>query len=388
MDQQLIDAVIERTRTAVGAEAKVPLHTPDFGALERNMVADCVESSFVSYVGPYTTRFADQLASYTGAAHCIPVVNGTVAISMALIGAGVGAEDEVICPALSFVATANAVRHIGAWPHFIDVSDDVLGLDARALAQQLATVCEKTPDGCRNRETGRMVKAVLPMHCFGLPLDIDAVMAVAADWGLVAVEDAAEALGSWVGDRHCGAIAPLGTLSFNGNKIITTGGGGAVLCQDDAIAARVRHLSTTAKVPHRYLYEHDEVGFNARLPALNAALGVAQMQRLDDFLARKRTLTARYQAAFAGLDGAVLMAPRAGTQANNWLVALRIKGNRAERDQLLEALNEAGIGARPVWGLLPDQPMYRGAPAGPLDAARKAEAQVINLPSSAHLVSS
>jgi perosamine synthetase len=233
-----------------------------------------------------------------------------------------------------------------------------------------------------------MVKAVLPMHCFGLPLDIDAVMAVAVDWGLIVIEDAAEALGSWIGDRHCGSIAPLGTLSFNGNKIITTGGGGAVLCQDDLIAARVQHLSTTAKVPHRYLYEHDEVGFNARLPALNAALGVAQMQRLDDFLERKRTLTTRYQAAFADLDGAVLMVPRAGTQANNWLVAIRIKGDRIGRDRLLEALNDAGIGARPVWGLLPDQPMYRNAPTSPLDAARKAEAQVINLPSSAHLVSS
>ena len=364
------------------------LHEPEFTGNERALVQDCLDSTFVSSVGKYVDQFEAMLAEYTGAKHAVAVVNGTAALHIALKLAGVQAKDEVLVPALCFVATANAVAHCGAVPHFVDSHLDTMGIDPAALADHLQAVAKPTPQGLRNRQSGLRIAAIVPMHTYGHPVDMVSLMEVANRYELPVVEDAAESLGSTYQGQHTGTFGKLGTLSFNGNKIITTGGGGAILTNDAELARHAKHLTTTAKLPHRWEFFHDEVAWNYRLPNLNAALGCGQMERLPDYLARKRELAARYQAAFRDLTGIRFVTEPAGCQSNYWLNTVRLEQpDMNTRDQLLAAANDAGYQCRPTWTLLHKLPMYADCPRAPLPVAEQLEASLINLPSSAKLAS-
>lgn len=364
-----------------------PLHEPYFQGNELSYVKDCVESTFVSSVGAYVDRFERDLAEYTGARRAVAVINGTSALQIALQLAGVESGDEVVVPALSFVATANAARYIGAIPHFADSNETSLGLDPVALREWLDSTAERTSDGCRNRFTGRRIRALVPMHTFGHPCDMDGLMAVAHDHGLILVEDAAESLGSRYGGCHTGTFGLMGTFSFNGNKVITTGGGGAILTDDERLADRAKHLTTTAKQPHRWEYVHDEIGYNFRMPNVNAALGCAQLEQLQDFLASKRCLYNMYSAAFSGLEQVNVMREPTGCESNYWLQTLILVEKAAgERDNILAATNDAGLMTRPAWRLLNKLKPYRECPSAPLPVATSLERRIINIPSSSGLV--
>lgn len=383
LPQQIHQAI--RTSIAAGPDF-TPLHNPVFAGNEEAFLVDCVRSNFVSSVGAYVERFEGMLAEYTGVRRAVLTVNGTAALHIALMLAGVGRGDEVLLPALTFVATANAVAYLGATPHFIEVEPRSLGVDAVALADYLAEVAEVRGDGCYNRRSGARIAALAPMHTFGHPVDLDPLMALAHRWRLPLVEDAAESLGSFYRGRHTGGFGQLGVLSFNGNKIITTGGGGAILTNDDALADRAKHLTTTAKAPHRWEYFHDAVGYNYRMPALNAALGCAQMEQLGHFLACKRRLAARYQAAFADLAGVSFFTQPDYAQSNYWLNTLILNEETAsQRDAVLDYTNSHGIMTRPVWRLLHQLPIYAPCPTMPLPQSEDLARRIINIPSSAWL---
>jgi perosamine synthetase len=383
LDQRLLQGLKE----VLGApEDFIPLHEPEFTSRESVLVQDCLDSTFVSSVGKYVDQFEAMLAEYTGARHALAVVNGTVALHIALKLAGVQPEDEVLVPALSFVATANAVVHCGAVPHFVDSSLDTMGIDPIALSEYLVTTAEPASHGLRNRHTGRRIAAIVPMHTYGHPVEMALLMEVANRNKLPVVEDAAESLGSTHQGRHTGTFGKLGVLSFNGNKIVTTGGGGAILTNDAELARHGKHLTTTAKRPHRWEFFHDEVAWNYRLPNLNAALGCAQMERLANFLARKRGLATRYQAAFEHLGGVCFVTEPPGCRSNYWLNTVRLDQPDVNiRDHLLAAANDAGYQCRPTWTLLHKLPMYADCPRAPLSVAEQLEASLINLPSSACL---
>jgi len=387
-------AILEAVQQVCGSGAPgqpIALHEPDFsGTKAWAYVRDCLDSRWVSTAGQWVSRFEQELCARTGAEHAVAVTNGTVALRLALHLVGVSADEEVLLPPLSFVATANAVAHLGAVPHFVDVEAGSLGMDPVALAARLEAVAERREGGVFNRSTGRRLAAVLPVHVFGHPAGIQELRAVAEAWGLPLVEDAAEALGSWRNGTHCGLFGAVGTLSFNGNKLITTGGGGALLTDNAELAQRARHLSTTAKLPHPWAFEHDAVGWNDRLPNLNAALGVAQLEDLDRRLAAKRRLAERYAAAFKNLPSVELVPEPEGCRSNHWLVTLRFMADdlaiaEAERLEVLEAAHAEGLLLRPVWGLLHQLPMYVEAPRGEITVAEDQACRLLNLPSSPQL---
>lgn len=373
-------AVVEALARALPPGRPLALHEPVFGGNDWAYVKDCLDTGWVSSVGAYVDRFERMLAERCGVPHAVAVVNGTAALHAALRLAGVLPGDEVVVPALTFVATANAVSFCGAVPHFADSAPDTLGLDPAALGRWLAGVAGRRDGGCVNRRTGRRIAAVVPMHVFGHPVAMDALAEVAAHWGLPVVEDAAEALGSLYKGQPAGSFGRVAALSFNGNKIMTCGGGGAILTADPELARAARHLTTTAKQPHRWAFEHDIIGFNYRLPNLNAALGCAQLERLDGFIAAKRALADRYRTALAGLDGVELVAEPADCRSIHWLNAVKVP-DRAARDALLEAAHAAGLLARPAWGLMHRQPMYAQSPRAPLPVAEELEARLVCLPS-------
>jgi perosamine synthetase len=382
----LARAVTERVRAVVGAQ-RVALHEPSFQGNEWTYIKDCLDTGWVSSVGSYVDRFERDLAGYTGAAHAVVVSNGTSGLQIALQLAGVQPGDEVVIPALSFVATANAVRHCGAWPHFADADVATLGLGVPALADYLASALEQRDGRNINRYSGRRVAAIVPMHTFGHPVDMPALMDLAARYGIAVVEDAAESLGSFIDGRHTGTYVVCCMLSFNGNNIVTTGGGGALITNNAQLARRAKHLTTTAKQPHPWAFVHDEVAYNYRMPNLNAALGCAQLEQLPKFLQAKRELTQRYANAFADLPQARLFLERPGTQVNYWLQTLILEpGVAGERDAVLAATNEAGLMTRPVWELLNTLPMYRECASAPLPVATDLARRIVNLPSSPQLL--
>jgi perosamine synthetase len=371
---------------AVVGEGPAALHEPRFAGNEWRYLRECLDSTFVSSVGPFVPRFEAQLAAYTGARYAVAVTNGTAALHLALRLARVGSNDEVLIPALTFVATANAVTYCGAVPHFVDSETSTFGVDARALREYLRASVVLRGGECVNRASGRVIRALVPMHVFGHPADIDELLAVAAEFHLALVEDAAESLGSTRGGRHTGTFGLLGTLSFNGNKTVTTAGGGAILTNDERLAARARHLATTAKVPHRWEYRHDEVAYNYRMPNLNAALGCAQLEQLPGFLESKRGLFREYEAALANTAGARLVAEPADCRSNYWLQTLLLdQTNIGLRDEILAAANDAGFAIRPAWTPMHRLPAFDGCPRMPLAVAESLERRIINLPSSAHL---
>lgn len=379
--RQIVDAV----QTVVGT-GPVALHEPRFAGNEWIYLKECLDSTYVSSVGKFVDRFEADLAAYTGAEHAVAVVNGTAALHVALRLAKVQPGDEVLIPALTFVATASAVVYCGATPHFVDSEARTLGLDPQALREYLKRASEIRSGQCVNRATGRVIRSLVPMHTFGHPVDIEGVLAVARDFHLALVEDAAESLGSTVHGRHTGTLGLMGTLSFNGNKTITTGGGGAILTNDMELAKHAKHLTTTAKVPHRWEYLHDEIGYNYRLPNINAALGCAQLEQLPDFLLAKRRLFERYQTAFAAIPQARIVAEPEGCRSNYWLQTLLLDDSVAgQRDAILAATNDAGLMTRPTWTLMHRLAPYGAFPKMELPVVESLERRLINLPSSAQL---
>ncbi|MBT2476178.1 LegC family aminotransferase [Microbacterium sp. ISL-103] len=375
------ESVVRTIRGVVGDDPFVGLHIPDITDLEKQRVRECLDSTFVSSVGAFVGEFEQSIAEFTGAAHAVAVSNGTSALQVALELAGVTGGDDVIVPTLSFVATANAVSHAGAQPFFVDSDEETLGLSVEAVSEVLSAA-RSTPEGLVNAATGRRIGAIVPMHTLGHPMHIAELVTLADSYGVPVVEDAAESLGSRVGPRHTGTFGALGILSFNGNKILTTGGGGMILTDDDELARRARHLTTTAKLPHRWEFEHDEIAYNYRMPNLNAALGVAQLERLPEFLAAKRRLARRYQDAFADLPGIRFLAEPSGTESNYWLCAVRVDGAQPERDAVLEATNDAGLQCRPFWNPLHLQAPYRHLPRAATPVAERLHASVVCIPSS------
>lgn len=385
--RNLSQEIVQAIKSVVGT-APVALHEPRFGGNEWNYLKECLDSTFVSSVGKFVDRFEEALAEFTGAKRAVAVVNGTSALHISLLLAGVEAGDEVLLPALTFIATANAVAYCQATPHFVDSEERTLGMDAHALRDYLMATTEMHDGHCINRSTGRVIRAMVPMHTFGHLVDIDALIALAYDFNIQLIEDAAESLGSTVDKRHAGTFGLMGTLSFNGNKTITTGGGGAILTNDLELAKRAKHLTTTAKLPHSWNFVHDEVGYNYRLPNLNAALGCAQLEQLPSFLADKRCLFERYHSAFANIEGVRLVAEPSGCRSNYWLQTLLLDESLADqRDTVLTATNEAGLMTRPVWALMSRLNMYRNAPRAPLPVAESLERRLINIPSSSGLLS-
>jgi perosamine synthetase len=382
-----IAAIVDAVRRAVGTPNGVlALHEPVFAGNEIPYLEECIKSTFVSSVGKFVDRFEQMLQEVTGAKRAIAVMNGTAALHACFRLAGVEPGDEVMSPTLTFIATTNAIAYCGATPHFIDSSIERLGMDPTALAARLDAVAQKTPKGTINRETGRRIAAITPMHTFGHPVDMDAINQIAKAWDIPVVEDAAESLGSTYHGQAVGSQARLAALSFNGNKIVTTGGGGAILTNNEELGRRAKHLTTTAKVPHKWAFVHDEIGFNYRLPNLNAALGCAQLEQLDGFLKNKRALAAAYDHIFAALPGVRFSREPDGTTSNYWLNAILLNEEHAHlRDDVLTALNDAGFGARPVWTLMHHLPIYAASPRGDLRVAESIERRLINLPSSASI---
>lgn len=377
--------IVEAIRSVVAHEP-VALHEPVFAGNEWAYVKECLDTGWVSSVGKFVDRFEVDLAAYTGAKYAVAVVNGTAALHVALQLAGVQQGDEVLIPALTFIATANAVSYCGATPHFVDSEERTLGLAPAALRDYLSAITVMRDKQCINRNTGRVIRALVPMHTFGHPVDIEGVMAVAKDYHLALVEDAAESLGSTVNGRHTGTFGVMGTLSFNGNKTITTGGGGAILTNDEQLAKHAKHITTTAKIPHRWNYMHDEIGYNYRLPNINAALGCAQLEQLPAFLAAKRNLFKQYQTAFAEVQHVRLMEEPAGCRSNYWLQTMLLdKTVASQRDAILAATNDAGLMTRPAWALMHRLIPYGTCPKMQLPVAESLEERLINLPSSAHL---
>jgi perosamine synthetase len=384
LPQRIVHAIADVVGTG-----PVSLHEPRFCGNELAYLKECLDSTFVSSVGSFVDRFESNLAALTGARRAIAVVNGTAALQVALRLAGVGPGDQVLVPALTFVATGNAVLFCQAVPHFVDSEVRTLGMDPMALRDHLRRVTERRSGLTVHRATGQIIRAMVPMHTFGHPSDIDGLLSVSHDFGIVMVEDAAESLGSTMGGRHTGTFGLLGTLSFNGNKTITTGGGGAILTNDDALAARAKHLTTTAKLPHRWAFVHDELGYNYRLPNLNAALGCAQLEQLPYLLYEKRRLYDAYRARFEAMHGVQLACEPAGCQSNYWLQTLLLDDAVAsQRDAVLAATNDAGLMTRPVWTLLHQLSHFVDAPRAPLPVAEMLERRLINIPSSAGLIRS
>jgi perosamine synthetase len=384
MTVELVSQVIEAIRNVAGATCA--LHEPVFEGHEVQYVSDCIQTGWVSSVGAFVDRFEKDLADFTGSRFAVATVNGTAALHVALLLAGVVPGDEVLIPSLSFVATANAVLNCGGVPHFVDVSESTMGMDPVLLDEYLSDVAETKDGYCWNLQTGRRIAAIVPMHTFGHPCDMTTLCEVASRRGVPIVEDAAESLGSYRDSRHTGTFGLLGIISFNGNKIITTGGGGAILTDDPSLAKRAKHLTTTGKLPHRWLYEHDEHAFNYRMPNINAALGCAQLEQLPGFLERKRRLADAYKVAFRSIPSVTVLEEPSNCRSNYWLNAIRLPGNDiALRDTVLTATNDAGISTRPCWTPLNRLPMFTGSPRSSLSVTDQVFASTINIPSGSGL---
>lgn len=388
--------ILEAINSVVGSyspDHPCVLHEPSFrGTKAWNYVKDCLDTGWVSSAGKWVSRFEESICDATQARHAVAVTNGTVALRLSLHLIGVLPGDEVLIPPLTFVATANAVSHLGAVPHFIDIEPTTLGVDHSTLARYLERILILRNGVPFNKTTGRRIGCLVPVHIFGHPADLPSLSSVASKWNIPVIEDAAEALGSTRGSIHCGLFGLLGTLSFNGNKLITTGGGGAIITNSDHLAVKLRHLSTTAKKPHPWEYDHDAIAWNDRLPNLNAALGVAQLENLSDILSAKKSLCLRYQKAFSAFSDIEIIEQPFGCSSNYWLITLRFldpdpQHASRRRLQLLEAALSGGLYLRPSWKLLNTLPMYESCPSAPLPVANDQSNRLLNLPSSPSLIS-
>jgi len=359
----------------------IPLHEPRFRGNEKKYLNECIDSTFVSSVGAFVDRFERDFASYVGAKYAVATVNGTSALHAALMVADVQEGDEVLTQALTFIATANAISYCGAKPVFIDVDLKTLGMSATSLETFLETNCTLQDNKCINTTTNRTIKACVPMHTFGHPCEIDAIAKICNKWHITLVEDAAESLGSFYKKKHTGTFGAMGCFSFNGNKIITSGGGGVVVTDDEVLAKKLKHLTTTAKVPHKWEYAHDMIGYNYRLPNLNAALLVAQLEELEGFLASKRVLAQKYAHFFKDFTDIEFIKEPNNAQSNYWLNAILCKDKKM-RDELLEFTNANGVMTRPIWKLMSELEMFQHSQHDGLENSRYLSDRVINIPSS------
>lgn len=371
-----------RDRFRAGDGETVMLHHPTFAGNEKKYLEECIDSTFVSSVGPFVNRFEEEIARYTGAARAVVTVNGTAALHMALMLAGVERGDEVISQALTFIATCNAISYIGAHPVFIDVDLDTMGLSPEAMERWLEANAEVRADGvCYNSNTGRRIKACVPMHTFGHPARLDELCELCRKWHIELVEDAAESIGSKYHGKHTGTFGKVGALSFNGNKTITTGGGGMLLFNDPELGAFAKHLTTQAKVPHRWAFVHDHIGYNYRMPNINAALGCAQLECIDKFLESKRATAAYYKEYFAGEPGGIkFMAEPENSVSNYWLNAIMLP-DRAAQQEFLEYTNDNGVMTRPIWELMNRLPMFKDAQTDGLANTEFLADRIVNIPS-------
>ncbi|MCV5577698.1 LegC family aminotransferase [Escherichia coli] len=371
--------LIEFIRECYKTSKFIPLHAPIFSGNERTYVMETLDSTFVSSVGKFVNEFERKVKEFTGSAYAVATVNGTAALHSALYMAQVKPGDFVITQALTFVATCNSIYHLGAEPIFVDISPVSLGLCPRAVERYLEENAELDETGCIHRQTGRRIKAIVPMHTFGHPVELDELAAISFKWKLTLVEDAAESLGSFYKGRHTGTIGALGAISFNGNKIITTGGGGIVLCNSEDLGKRLKHLTTTAKIPHPYEFFHDEAGFNYRMPNINAALGCAQIEMLNEFLLKKRKLAQMYKDFFSLSDVEFVTEPEYA-HSNYWLNSI-ICVDQQQRNEIIEQTNNSGVMTRPVWQLMHRLPMFKNSLCGELTYSEFIEARLVNLPS-------
>jgi perosamine synthetase len=382
-----IDGIVGGIKSVISdRQGKVSLHEPCFKGNEWAYLKDCIDSSWVSYVGQYVDRFESMLADFTGVKKAVALVSGTAALHVALKLAGVEPGDEVLVPALTFVATANAVTYCGAIPHFVDSEEKTLGLDPHKLKNYLKDVAQVNSYGCINKFSGRRIKAVIPVHVFGHPVDLDPLEEICTEYGIEMVEDAAESLGSCYKGTHTGNWGKLSILSFNGNKTVTTGGGGALLTNDERLGAHAKHLTSTAKIPHQWEYKHDYIGYNYRMPNINAAVGCAQMEQLPRFLEQKRRLASRYENVFRGMKGVRFFSEPPFAKSNYWLNALLLdEASYETRDEVLYRTNNGGIATRPAWTLMNELPIFQGSPAMDLACAGNLAKRLINIPSSSFL---
>lgn len=362
----------------------IPLHEPRFFGNERKYVLDAIDSTFVSSVGEYVNKFEEMMCKITGSQYAIALVNGTNALHLALILAGVKDNDEVLTQPLTFIATANAISYCNATPHFVDVDIDTLGMSPVKLKIHLENVAELRNGVCYNKNTNRKISACVPMHTFGLPLYIDEIIEICNAYSIPVIEDAAESLGSFYKNKHTGTFGIMGVFSFNGNKTVTSGGGGALITNDEELAKRAKHLSTQAKIPHKWDYKHDFIGYNYRMPNLNAALACAQLEQLANYINNKRELSDLYFDFFKNDKNITLVREVKNVKANYWLNAVLLK-NKKHRDQFLAYTNSNGIMTRPIWALMNNLEMFKNCPKADLKNAIWLEERVVNITSSVRL---
>ena len=361
-------------------EGFIPLHRPIFEGNERKYLVDCIDSNFVSSVGEKVTEFEEEIAKFTGAKYAVATVNGTAALHVAIELAGVVRGDEVVSQALTFVATCNAISYAGAHPVFVDVDLDTMGMSPVALQKFLESHAEMRGERSYNKQTGKRISACIPMHTFGFPCRIEKIASICKEWGIALIEDAAESLGSYVAGQHTGTFGETATLSFNGNKVITTGGGGMLITDNEELARRAKYITTTAKVPHPYEFCHDEIGYNYRMPNLNAALGCAQLERLDECLAVKASVAVEW-GKFFDANNIVFARANSSNRANHWLNAI-ILNSSMERDEFLIQTNEKGVMTRPIWQLMSDLAMFKSCQSDGLENSKWLVSRVVNIPSS------
>lgn len=375
--------VVDFVHTLFASDDFVPLHAPCFIGNEKKYLNECIDTTYVSSVGKFVDRFEEMVADYTGTAKAVVCVNGTNALHMALLLAGVERDDEVLSQSLTFIATANAISYIGAHPVFIDVDKETMGLSPLSMEKWMAASTEMREGACYNKKTGRRIKACVPMHTFGHPVKLAELTVLCNRYHIELIEDAAESLGSFYKGKHTGTVGKISALSFNGNKTITTGGGGMLLFQDADLGQYAKHLMTQAKVPHRWEFMHDHIGYNYRMPNINAALGCAQMENLDRYVENKRETAERYKSFFQTSSIEFFSEPK-DCCSNYWLNAVLLPDKTA-RDEFLAYTNDHGVMTRPVWGLMNKLPMFEHCETDDLKNTHWFEERVVNIPSSVRL---
>jgi len=375
-----LNNIVDFIKQTFNTKEFIPLHEPKFIGNEKKYLNDCIDSTFVSSVGKYVDTFEKEFAKTVGSKYAIATVNGTAALHISLLLADVKRDDEVITQPLTFIATCNAISYIGAQPVFVDVDLDTMGLSPDSLKNFLENNCEIQDNKCINKTTGNIIKACVPMHTFGHPCKIDEIKEICDSWNITLVEDAAESLGSFYKDKHTGTFGKLGAFSFNGNKIITSGGGGVIVTDAEVLAKRAKYLTTTAKVPHPYEYVHDEIAYNYRLPNINAALLVAQLENLDKFLQSKRELANIYKEFFSSTNIEFIKELN-NSNSNYWLQAIKLS-TKIKRDEFLEITNKNGVMTRPIWKLMNELDMFKDCQKTDLKNAKYLEERIVNIPSS------
>ena len=375
----MFDEIVSFIKKLYNNKEIVPLHAPVFLGKEKEYLSRCIDTTFVSYVGEYVNQFEDMTASFTGAKYAVAIVNGTAALQVALTVADVKACDEVITQPFTFVATANAISHCGAKPVFIDVDSDTLGMSAVKLEYWLNNNAYIKDDKTYNKITKRKISAIVPVHTFGFPCKIDKIIEIADKYRIPVIEDSAEAIGSFFNGKHCGTFGLAGILSYNGNKTITTGGGGMIITDDENFSRKVKHLTTTAKIPHKYEYIHDEIGYNYRMPNINAAIGVAQMENLSMILNNKRETAMQYKDFFKKTGIKFIKEPL-NSEANYWLNAI-LFDNKETRNSFLEYTNNNGVQTRPAWKILNELEMYKECQTDDLTNSKRFSEGIVNIPS-------